>query len=154
MDPLDRWAGLEQALALERAGGRRHHGTGQVVGRSRPDREDRVTREADDVPAPRVDPLVDVAEGLVEDRGERLGAAGTLLGEPLGEGREPGDVDHQRHPSGPPAVGPGHFPSGARETLGQDRRDERSEERLRHRREDTRVCDTPGHGRVSAGREP
>ena len=107
-------------------------GTGQVVGRSRPDREDRVTRETDDVAAPGVDPLDDVAEGLVEDRGERLGAAGTALGEPLGEGREPGDVDHQHDAGGPPAVGPGHIPSGARETLGQDRRDERREGRLRH----------------------
>ena len=88
VDLLDRGAGLEQALALERAGGRRDHGTGQVVGRSRPDGEDRITRETDDVTAPGVDPLDDVAERRVEDRGERLGAAGAALGEPLGEGGE------------------------------------------------------------------
>ena len=59
---------------------------GQVVGGSGPHRDDRVTRETDDVAAPRVDTLDDVAEGLVKHRGERFGAAGTALGEPLGRG--------------------------------------------------------------------
>ena len=83
--------------------------------------------------------LDDVAERLVEDRGECLSAGGTALGEPLGEGREPGDVDHQHDPCGPPAVGPGHIPSATRETRGQDRWDERREGRLRHPREDARA---------------
>ncbi len=153
-DRLDRRASLEQTLAFQRAGGGRDHRTGQVVGGSWPDRMDRVARETDDVAALSPDPLDDVAEGFVEDRSERLSAAGTALRETLSEGREPDDVDHQDDPGGPPDVGRGHIPSGARETLGQDRGDERSEGRLRHPREDTRVCDTPGHGRFAGGRSP
>ena len=146
-----RWISNAQAVALTIASPV-GPAASDSLGGCRPDGQDGVAGEAHHVAAVGVDTVDRVAEGGVQDPGERLGAARAALREPLGQGGEPRDVDDQddARPFASRRARPPAAPFGRDARRGS--RDERREGPLRHPREDTRVCDTPAHDRVARSR--
>ena len=71
----------------------------EVAGRRRPAGQQRVPGELEHVPAGPGDQLQQRLEGPVEQPPQLLGPARPPLGQPLGDGHEPGDVGQQQRPT-------------------------------------------------------
>ena len=87
-----------QVVDLEPGLDGEHDDLFEVVALGRPDRQHGVAREGDDVASVPIDGVDDVAEGVVQDVREALGAAGPRFREALGDRGESHHVDQQHRP--------------------------------------------------------
>ena len=118
--PLGRPRTAQRRLHGLGAAGRHRRGRGQpppveVPGRRRPAGQQRVPGELEHVPAGPGDQLQQRLERPVEQPPQLLGPTRPPLGQPLGDGREPGDVGQQQRPRHPV----GMRPTGPLRRLGQ-----------------------------------